>query len=73
MESVLKTGPDQVISQGYQEILVEKRRKRRGKDLSKPGRTKEGRVEEDIHHMIRRDMTQSYRSKCGTREHGLMR
>ena len=48
MEAVLQIGTDQVIGQGDRDILVDKRRKRRDGDLLQPGRTKEGRVEDDI-------------------------
>ena len=42
LEAILKNKPDQVIGQGDQEILVDKRRRNRDKDMLKPGRTKEG-------------------------------
>ena len=48
LEAILKNKPDQVIGQVDREIIIDKRRKRRGKDMLKPGRTKEGRVEEEI-------------------------
>ena len=48
LETVLQAKPDQVIGQGYQEILADNRSKRRGKDLLRPGRTKEGWVEEEL-------------------------
>ena len=48
LESILYTGPYQVIGKGDRGIVIYKRRKRRGKDMLKPGRTKEGRVEEEL-------------------------
>ena len=48
LEAILKNKPDQFIGQVDREIIIYKRRKSRGKDLLKPGRTKEGRVEEEI-------------------------
>ena len=48
LEAVLQTEPDQFIGQGDQDILVDNRRKIRGKYILKPGRTKEGRVEEEL-------------------------
>ena len=48
LESVLQDKPDQVIGQGDREILVDNRSKRRGDNMLKPRRNKEGRMEEDL-------------------------
>ena len=48
LEAVLQTGTDKSIGQGYQEILLDKRRKSRGEDLLKHERIKGGWVEEEL-------------------------
>ena len=48
LEEFLQAKPDQAICQGDRYILVDNRRKRRGDDMLKTGRKKEGRMEEDL-------------------------
>ena len=73
LEAFLQTKPDQVMGQGDRKIMVDKIRKRRGKNMLKPGRTKEGRWRRSQRQMLRRETTQGYPSKCGMGECGNIR
>ena len=48
MEAVLQTGTDQAIGPGDRGVLLDKKRKRIGNYMLKPGKIKGGRVEEKI-------------------------
>ena len=70
LEAVLEANANQDLRQVARDIFVEDIRKRRGGDILKPGRTKEGRTEGDLKAYAQKEMTQEYRLKCGTEEHG---